>query len=150
MPDISHPTDNIIATLTPSPVRFWGALTIILGFGALLLWIAASGAAGSLTGALVFLLAAALSFYAAFVIHKIKTIGLVLTEEGLFDTTGRALCRMENIEGIDRSFFALKPSNGFVIKLKSPTDRAGVPGLWWRLGRRIGVGGVTSVCPTFP
>jgi uncharacterized membrane protein YhaH (DUF805 family) len=64
------PSDEIIATLNPSLGRFWGALIIIVGFGALLLWISATGAAGSIGGSLVFLVFSALSFYAASAIHK--------------------------------------------------------------------------------
>ena len=50
---------------------------------------------------------------------------------------------MGNIASVDRGAFAFKPSNGFTVRLKSPAPRAWLPGLWWRLGRRVGVGGAT-------
>ena len=72
--------------------------------------------------------------------YSIQTQGLA---EGLRDGNGRLLCRMDQIAGVDRGAFAFKPSNGFLVKLKEPMPRVWQPGLWWRLGRRIGVGGVT-------
>ena len=50
---------------------------------------------------------------------------------------------IDEIESIDRGFFAFKPSNGFLLTTKSPGSRTWQPGLWWRIGRRIGVGGMT-------
>lgn len=72
--------------------------------------------------------------------HRIE-----LTLKGLRSTDGTVVARMEDIESVDRSAFAFKPSNGFLIKLKEPGMRSWKPGLWWRFGRQIGVGGVTPV-----
>lgn len=69
---------------------------------------------------------------------------VVMTEAGLFDQDGRVLALMEDIDGIDRGMMALKPSNGFVLRLKTRAKPGWAPGLWWRTGRRLGVGGVTS------
>jgi hypothetical protein len=30
-----------------------------------------------------------------------------------------------------------------MIRLKTPASRVWAPGLWWRFGKRVGVGGVT-------
>ncbi|ASM73339.1 MULTISPECIES: hypothetical protein [Roseobacteraceae] len=68
---------------------------------------------------------------------------VVLTETELCDTAGNVLATIEDIESIDRGFFAFKPSNGFLLTTKSPGPRTWQPGLWWRIGRRIGVGGMT-------
>ena len=76
--------------------------------------------------------------------HRATQRDLVLTREGLFDSEGEALARMEDIASVDRGAFAFKPSNGFMIHLKDPAPRGWVPGLWWRIGRRVGVGGATS------
>jgi len=145
MSDENTQSQDVIATVTPSLARFWGAIIVIGGFGCFLLWIAASGAAGSALASVIFVFCAALSFYASYRIHQTKLQSLYLTMEGLFDTTGTKLCTMDQIASLDRSFFAFKPSNGFVIRLKEPMDRAWVPGLWWRFGKRLGVGGITSV-----
>ncbi|MEJ6609340.1 MAG: hypothetical protein QNL63_06380, partial [Paracoccaceae bacterium] len=50
---------------------------------------------------------------------------------------------VDQIVSIDRGMLAFKPSNGFIFKVKTAQPRAWNPGLWWRFGRRVGVGGVT-------
>lgn len=64
--------------------------------------------------------------------------------ERLTDDSGAELCRLEEIESVERGFVLLKPSTGFLLTLNSPKTGAWAPGLWWRWGRRIGVGGATS------
>ena len=56
---------------------------------------------------------------------------------------GPSLHNLKNIARVERGLFAFKPSNGFLILLNNPMSRAWHPGLWWRFGRRIGIGGVT-------
>lgn len=75
---------------------------------------------------------------------------LTLTADALVDSDGTVLARLDDIEKVDRSVFAMKPSNGFLILLKSPAKPAWRPGLWWRMGRRIAIGGVTSGAATKP
>jgi hypothetical protein len=67
-----------------------------------------------------------------------------LTAAGLSDSTGRIIAPLAEIRSIDRGAFAFKPSNGFLVRLKTRQPRAWAPGLWWRFGRSVGVGGVTS------
>ncbi|MEM6619804.1 MAG: hypothetical protein AAF631_10930, partial [Pseudomonadota bacterium] len=38
----------------------------------------------------------------------------------------------------------VRPSNGFLIRLDEPEEAAWEPGLYWCLGRRIGIGGATN------
>jgi hypothetical protein len=45
---------------------------------------------------------------------------------------------------VERGAFALKPSNGFTLVMKHKSPRAWAPGIWWRTGYRVGVGGVTA------
>jgi hypothetical protein len=72
------------------------------------------------------------------------TAGAVeLTPLGLRDTDGTMIAAMEDIQAIDRGFFAFKPSNGFLIKTQGAAPNQWRPGLWWRIGRRIGIGGMT-------
>ena len=92
----------------------------------------------------VFLIAAGLSALALSVrTWQATEEAVVLREDGLYETGGRQICRVDDIESVDRGLFAFKPSNGFLIRLKTPQPRAWAPGLWWRLGRRVGIGGVT-------
>ena len=66
-----------------------------------------------------------------------------LTETELRDSSGEVIAYVDQIVSIDRGMFAFKPSNGFIFKVKTAQPRAWNPGLWWRVGRRVGVGGVT-------
>jgi len=70
--------------------------------------------------------------------------GLQLRDGAIFTDGGEMLVRVEDIRKIDQGVFAIKPSNGFLLRLKTPQARGWVPGLWWRFGRLMGVGGVTS------
>jgi hypothetical protein len=72
---------------------------------------------------------------------------LELGPEGLRSSDGRLLAPMEEIVAVDRGVFAFKPSNGFMLTLRSKGPFAWEPGLWWRIGRRVGVGGVTPGTP---
>lgn len=67
-----------------------------------------------------------------------------LTETDLRDSSGAVIARLADVEMVDRGAFAFKPSNGFMLRLRAADSRAWHPGLWWRMGRRVGVGGVTS------
>ncbi|NBB81601.1 MAG: hypothetical protein GVY36_19530, partial [Verrucomicrobia bacterium] len=68
---------------------------------------------------------------------------LELTREELRSTDGTVIARVEEIEHLDRGFFAFKPSNGFLMRLSTKKKARWEPGLWWCLGRRVGIGGVT-------
>jgi hypothetical protein len=74
--------------------------------------------------------------------------GLVLDETGLHQEDGRPVAPLDRIVSVDRSLFTFKPSNGFLLRLDAPLGGAWVPGMWWRIGRRVGVGGVTNAAET--
>jgi hypothetical protein len=80
---------------------------------------------------------------------RVSTLSrLELTRSELRDSEGNCLCRVDEIRGLDRGMFAFKPSNGFLLTLSDARGRAWRPGLWWRLGRRIGIGGMTPASQT--
>ncbi|WP_299689680.1 hypothetical protein [uncultured Tateyamaria sp.] len=66
-----------------------------------------------------------------------------LTRSELRDTRGMVLAPVDQIVSVDRGMFAFKPSNGFLLKLSHKAPRSWHPGMWWRMGARIGVGGMT-------
>ena len=106
----------IYVAITTPPSLGWQIFLIALGAGALMI---------------------------ANAMRKSTSETLELTRTELRDSAGVVLARMEDVEGIDRGAFAFKPSNGFLLRLSQPYTRAWQPGLWWRAGRRIGVGGMT-------
>lgn len=69
--------------------------------------------------------------------------GLELRADGLYRADGELVCLLADIVSVNRGAFAFKPSNGFLLRLSRPQDRAWTPGLYWRLGHFVGVGGVT-------
>ena len=71
-----------------------------------------------------------------------------LTQTELRDSDGTVIALIADLEGVDRGFFAFKPSNGFLLMTKSGKGNEWRPGLWWRVGRRIGVGGMTPASQT--
>jgi hypothetical protein len=69
---------------------------------------------------------------------------ILMTAETLTSTDGTLIARLDDIISVDRGAFAFKPSNGFTLKLKTKQPRGWAPGLWWRFGRYVGVGGAVS------
>lgn len=62
----------------------------------------------------------------------------------IYDDTGAELCRLDDIAEIERGLALFKPSGGFVLRMKTEGPRSWAPGLWWRAGKRVGIGGATS------
>jgi hypothetical protein len=139
--------EGVIARLVPSPARRVFALAVVYVLGALLIWIAL--AQPPAIGWAIFLVGmGALILVAAERMRRATRMGLDLTSEGLRDTSGRMLARWDEMAKVERGTFAFKPSNGFVLILNSGGAGAWAPGLYWRIGRRIGVGGVTPARQT--
>lgn len=134
-----------LATLSASmPRRVLGAGGLV-ALGALLAWLALSGEEGVALAWRVLLLGmAALALLAGMRVWQATEHRVELREDGLYESTGRQLVRIADVASVDRGMFAFKPSNGFVLRLVHPAPRGWAPGLWWRMGRRVGIGGVTS------
>ena len=136
-------TDDVIAVVAPSPARRWLAVALLVALGGLLLYLAFSTPPANLF-LQAFLVALGLgSVVMGDRIRRATETYVELTDEGLRDGTGRVLARMDEIDRVERGAFAFKPSNGFLVHLKKPGPRAWQPGLWWRMGRKLGIGGVT-------
>jgi len=67
---------------------------------------------------------------------------LLLDGQGLREEGGRKIVAWSELAGIERGVLAFKPSGGLTLVLHAPAPPAWAPGMWWRLGRRVGVGGV--------
>ncbi len=135
---------QILARLDPSPIRRWIAILIVAGVGLTLIYLAASNPMGNFGTSLSVLgLGCGLLWVANF-IRNGSSQAIVLTIDGLFLEQGQTLAEMSNIQSVDRSVMAFKPSNGFMVRLKTPGTRGWAPGIWWRVGRSLGIGGATS------
>lgn len=133
-----------LATIRASGPRRVVAVGIVGVLGALLLSLAVLRPPDSLTGQAVLLLLGALAVLIAARQWQATATALVLTDQALGDEHGRIIVRTADIVSVDRGIFAFKPANGFILRLKRSEGAAWAPGLWWRVGRRVGVGGAIS------
>lgn len=142
--------DEIIATVGASAGRRGAGVGTLGLLGGLLIWMAATQPAAGPGWQLFLALLGAGALWMAARMWRDTARQLILTEHELRDSTGAVLARIDDIEKVDRSMFAMKPSNGFLIRLGTPGPRAWHPGIWWRFGRRVAVGGVTAGRDTKP
>ena len=136
-------TDKAIAIIRPSPVRRIVALAATVGCGFVLIYFAFTAADVAFLWKGVSVVIGVLLIFMADWLRRSTRVSIELAASGIRDSSGRMLCSLDNIEAVERSAFSLKPSNGLGVRLKSPQDMAWVPGLWWRYGRRLGIGGIT-------
>lgn len=134
----------VICTLRPSPARRVTAVVMLAGVALLLLWVVVVSPPRH-PGWIVFLLGTgACMLWLSLRLWQATDRQIILTRAGLFDSDGTCIAPVADIAEVDRGVFAFKPSGGFVLRLSHAPGRAWAPGLWWRLGRKLGVGGVTG------
>ncbi|MDK3019479.1 hypothetical protein [Pseudodonghicola flavimaris] len=139
--------EEILAVIEVSPLRRAFGIAVLVCFGAVLIYVAL--ATPPAPGWQLFLIAVGgLSLWMADRMRRATAQRLELTATALRDDAGLRIVEIADIAGLERGTFAFKPSNGFVIRTRSGAARHWRPGLWWRLGRRVGVGGVTSAPQT--
>ena len=133
----------IVEIARPAAAR-WLVILSLVALGGL----SAAMAVGAVTrqplAALLFFAAALGLFALLMATLRSRSSRLRFDGERLTDDSGAELCRLEEIESVERGFVLLKPSTGFLLTLTEPKPGAWAPGLWWRWGRKIGVGGATS------
>lgn len=134
--------EEVVLEISPSPVRRWLAI-LALGLLGLLMIRLAFGEMPDLWRLFFALLGAGI-LWAAYRLRLATMDGLVLTPAGLRTISGRTLVGVDNVARVDRGVLAFRPSNGFMVRLKRPGAAGWAPGLWWQVGRRLGVGGTLS------
>jgi len=133
-----------LATLKVSQIRRVIGLAVLVMLACLLIQIGVMRPPEGIGYRVLLLALGAGALTLAELMRRATARRLILTPAGLFDDAGREIARIDRISGLDRGMLAFKPSNGFSLSLTEPLPRAWAPGVWWRLGRRVGVGGVTS------
>ncbi|MHA7876370.1 hypothetical protein [Roseivivax sp.] len=142
-------SDEVLATMKAAPGRRWFGLILLVALGLLVLYVAA--ARPPALGWQALLVAVGIgSFWMARAMHRATGLTLTLTREALSDSEGRVVARIEDVAAVDRGMFAMKPSNGFVLKMRNAQPRAWRPGVYWSLGRRVAVGGVMPASQSKP
>ncbi len=139
--------EPILAQLEASQPRRYIGIAVQLALGVVLISLAISFPREQMGARLMLLILGGLMFYFGYRMWHMTNIALILTKTALRDSRGRVLAEIDNIREVSRGAFALKPSHGFSLVLHRSDGRAWVPGMWWRLGRRVGIGGVTPSQP---
>lgn len=136
--------ENAVAMITPSPVRRVISVSILYILGAIVLYLAITKPPAQIVYQVFLLLIGIGAVILGDKMRRATALSLFMTNDALVDSSGREICRLDDIMGIDRGAFAFKPANGFLLRVNKQLGRSWSPGLWWRMGHRIGVGGATS------
>lgn len=137
--------NEILADIPPRPARRYAAVGMTLVLGALVLWIALTMQQASLAHTIFLIALGAGCLWQGRAMWNASALTLQLTRTELREENGRVLCTIENVARVDRGAFAFKPASGFLVRLKEPVSpRVYAPGVWWRFGRTLAVGGVTG------
>ena len=137
-------SDEVLERITPNAPRRAIATGSLGLLGALLLWLSLTNPPVDIGFLLLLLTIGAGSMWLSWRLWQSSGIVLELTRDELREQGGRLIARIDNIDKVDRGFFAFKPAAGFRLALHERMPTVYAPGLWWRRGRMVMVGGVTS------
>ena len=135
--------NKVLITVTPALARRILGAGAAAGLGILLVWLGFS--VPNALGMQLFQLGlggVALAF--AVYLWRVSATALELTTLELRERAGRVLTPVSEITKVERGMFAFKPSNGLLVVTRHKSQSAYVPGIWWRIGRWIGIGGLTN------
>lgn len=138
------PSEPFELRIAPSPARRVVGVGMLAALGVLLTYLALARPPEALGWRLFQLGAGLLGLWLARRMWRGSAHGLVLTPAGLREAgpEGRWLAPIEAVERVERGVFAFKPSSGFVLRTRRAGPGAWAPGVWWRVGRHVGVGGI--------
>lgn len=139
--------EEVLAIVKASVPRRWIGVAMLAGVGIVVIYVAFSSPPQ--LGWQVFLIATGiLALWTAEKMRRATEQHIELTMTELRSSEGITLVRVEDVAAVERGAFAFKPSNGFLVRTKTKGATMWRPGLWWRFGRRVGVGGVTPGAQT--
>ncbi|MFT5342884.1 MAG: hypothetical protein ACI9BH_002100 [Paracoccaceae bacterium] len=134
--------DEVLAVVSVSQVRRWLGVGILAAIGVMLLYLAFS-TSPDFRAQLFLIGVGAAAIWLADKMRRATGLWIELTATELRDSNGRLIVKVDDIKSVDSGFLAFKPSNGFLIRSAARQSRVWQPGLWWRFGKSIGIGGVT-------
>ncbi|MEO0344428.1 MAG: hypothetical protein AAF198_13420 [Pseudomonadota bacterium] len=121
--------------------KWFGVLS--LGFPAtLIVAIMIQGSITHVLSAVILLAIAALFMWAAWRMWNAPHFGIVFDGDSLKTEDGATIAKMSEIQSVQVGLFVMRPSNGFMMMMKQPGIFPTRPGVVWRQGRRIGIGGI--------
>ncbi len=139
---------EILATVRPSMFRRLFGLLMLAGLGAMLVYLALTMPPVSLWWRALMLVLGVLALWLVEKMRRATAHAVQLTRTQLRSTDGQVLAEISDVESVVRGSFSLKPSNGFTVITKTTPPAGWAPGLWWRVGKRVGIGGVTAAAQT--
>ncbi|MGB0959994.1 MAG: hypothetical protein ACPGVK_07070 [Halocynthiibacter sp.] len=134
-------SEKLAEISVPFGRRMIGVIMLV-GLGSLLVYAGAGAPNAALGPMFILMLAGGFSIFIGYRLYQATAHQIYLSEDALWCSDGTHICDVADIEALNRGVFAMKPSNGFTIVLKTKASALFYPGLFWRVGRRIGVGGV--------
>ena len=134
----------VLAELQASAARRVIGTAIIAALAGLLIYLALWRPPEAMLWQVFLLLFGGFAVFAAVRLWQDTRKVLELTSLELREKGGRVLAPVAEMRSVSRAAFAMKPSNGFSVELGRSLGFGWAPGLWWRLGKKIGVGGITS------
>ncbi|MEM1236820.1 MAG: hypothetical protein AAGI10_07610 [Pseudomonadota bacterium] len=136
-------SDEVIAVLAASAPRRAFACGVLGVLGVMLIWLASLTLAATIWAVVLF--AAGIGvMWMAWWQYQVTSNVLELTETELRTEGGFILAKVDDVVSVERGALAFKPSQGFLLRTRTAAERAWAPGLYWRFGKSVGVGGVTS------
>ena len=140
--------DQVLAVLRASPARRVFGVGTLAALGVLLAYVSMARPPANLALQVFLLILGALALWWADRMRRATRLTIELTETELRSSNGDKIALVSQVVAMDRGMFAFKPSNGFMLKTSQASPITWQPGLWWCLGHRVGVGGVTPGAQT--
>lgn len=135
--------ETVLATVRASAMRRGLGVTMLAVLGLLLVYTGIARPPAQFAWQAFLIVMGIIALWGAERMRRATRATVELTEAGLRTSDGEEIAAMDNIASVDRGAFAFKPSNGFILRLKRRAPGRWQPGLWWRMGPRVGIGGVT-------
>mgnify|MGYP005997288489 CR=1 FL=1 len=144
---------EVLTRVGASKARRLFGVAMLAFLGAILLYIGLGGGSEMGFGWRVYMIAmGAAGLWVARGMQRATLGAIVLSGEAVLFEDGaggqEVITPIAQIISVERGTFANKPSHGFSLRLKAAQARRWKPGLWWRLGKRVGVGGVAAGAET--
>jgi len=140
-------SDEFQPRIEASTPRRWLGVGMLMFLGGLLIYVAFA-APPDLAWQVFLLVMGGVSLWLGEKMRRATEGWIEFKDNALVNQSGEVIAHIDDIEKVERGMLAFKPSNGFMLKTKTPATGRWEPGLWWRTGRRIGVGGVTPASPS--
>ncbi|WP_295317694.1 hypothetical protein [Roseobacter sp.] len=135
------PEDEVLATVSASIGRRILGIGLLSLLAVMVIWMAVTKSPAF--GWQIFLIGLGITaLMIADAMRRSTACVLELTTTMLREKDGRIIARIDEITDVERGAFAFKPSNGFLLTTSTRNSRAWRPGVWWRMGRKIGIGGM--------